>query len=56
MAAQIVGTAKEKKAEPRSGVKRLIALISPTVATCVRSSSGSPRLEKRRAMCWATGR
>ena len=52
----IVGTAKEKKSVPRSGENRSIALISPTVATCTRSSSGSPRLAKRRAMCWATGR
>ena len=41
---------------PRSGENRLIALIRPTVATCTRSSSGSPRLANRRAMCWATGR
>ena len=50
-----MGTAKEKKSAPRSGEKRSTALIRPTVATCTRSSRGSPRPAKRRAMCWATG-
>ena len=36
---------------PRSGSKRSTALSSPTVPACSRSSTGSPRPAKRRAMC-----
>ncbi len=41
---------------PRSGSKRSTDLIRPMVATWVRSSSGSPRLRKRRARCSTSGR
>ena len=46
----IVGTAKETKSEPASTSNRATALTSPTRATCTRSSRGSPRPSKRRAM------
>ena len=39
---RIVGTAKLLNAAPRSGSKRSIAFRSPMLATCSRSSVGSP--------------
>ncbi len=51
-----VGVAYVENSTPRSGSKRSTDLISPMVATWVRSSSGSPRLRKRRARCSTSGR
>ena len=51
-----VGVAYVENSTPRSGSKRSTDLIRPMVATCVRSSSGSPRLRNRRARCSTSGR
>ncbi len=52
----IVGTANDTKSEPVSTSNRMTALTSPTRATWTRSSRGSPRPSKRRAMWSASGR
>ncbi len=51
-----VGVAYVENSTPRSGSKRSTDLMRPMVATWVRSSSGSPRLRKRRARCSTSGR
>ena len=45
----IVGVANVVNSSPRSGSKRSTAFTRPSDATWTRSSSGSPRLAKRRA-------
>src|SRR3954452_19628886 len=52
----IVGVAYVENSTPRSVSKRSTDLISPMVPTWTRSSSGSPRLRKRRAQCSTSGR
>ena len=46
----MVGTANDTKSEPALTLKRITALTRPTRATWTRSSRGSPRPSKRRAM------
>src|SRR6478735_5547709 len=52
----IVGVAYVENSTPRSVSNRSTDLISPIVPTWTRSSSGSPRLRKRRAQCSTRGR
>ena len=52
----IVGTANAMNSAPLSTSNRFTALIQPTRATWTRSSRGSPRFRKRRAMWSAKGR
>ena len=52
----MVGTAKVAKAAPKSGSKRSTALSTPSMATWIRSSSGSPLWAKRLAQCSASQR
>ena len=52
----MVGTANDTKSEPASTSNRITAFTRPTRATWTRSSRGSPRPSKRRAMWSASGR
>src|ERR1700733_543105 len=52
----MVGVAEVETSTPRSRSNRSMDLISPMVATWVRSSSHSPRLRKRRARYSTSGR
>src|SRR3954454_1031111 len=52
----IVGVAYVENSTPRPRSNRSMDLISPIVPTWTRSSSGSPRLRKRRAQCSTSGR
>src|SRR5947208_187330 len=52
----IVGVANVENSRPRPGSKRSTALSRASDATWMRSSSGSPRFEKRRARYSASGR
>ena len=52
----MVGVAYVENSTPRSRSNRSTDLIRPIVATWIRSSSGSPRLRKRRARYSTSGR
>src|SRR4029077_19698195 len=52
----MVGVAYVENSTPRSRSNRSMDLISPMVATCVRSSSHSPRLRNRRARYSTSGK